>query len=453
MEQGEQRSNGGEFPGGAPGPASGENYEESPPLPFPHRIPEYSRYPFSHGERFGAANVNEGYSASRNDDAWSCVISLITFSIFVTMTLILGFYSSETLHLGPNTSMLIEPNHFLVDSIKVVELDAVKRSILYGFYTKPPLDDVITWSETHKITLPFSTHKEWIYYLNEGSHINISYSLNSHSPSSLVLVIAKGQAEIANWLENPSQSDTTLSWNFIYGNGTTQKYVQGSSTYYIAVGNLNAEAVKVELTIRIKAFLFNTTGAYYKCTLAQDQCSFKLFTRGVNAAVLTSPGGKSGSSGGDCYVKISYGPKWITYLVGIGGITVIVLAINYFLNRFRSTGQDTIRDQTGDMGSERNPLLSHKDDDLSSCGSSYASVSEDDTNVEDAQAGDEKHSEHRNSTHHLCAICFDSPKDSFFLPCGHCVACFGCATRIVENSATCPICRRHTKKVRKIYTV
>ncbi|KAI3474738.1 hypothetical protein Pfo_029923 [Paulownia fortunei] len=424
MEQVGQPSTGGEYSSDASASASWENFEESPPLPFPQRFPEFFRNS-SRGERFvgmhneGSLTNNEGSSVIR-DDAKSCFVASTTFSFFVAMAMAFGLYASETLRLGPNTSILIKPSHLFVESIKVVALDAAKGSMLYGFYKNPPLDVMITWSETHKITLP-----EWIYYLNEGSQINISYSVDSQVRNT----------GLAEWLKDPSYPNIALSWNIIHGNGSIQKDVYESSTYYIAVGNLNAE--------------FAEANSYYKCTPAEGPCAFQLFLSSGNAAVLTSPGRMPGMVGGDWYVKLSYGPRWVTYLVGTGGMTFLLLLINYFLNHFRRTEQDTPRDQLGDNGSERNSLLSHKDDDIPSWGSSYASVSEDEEYVEDAQAGvgqggkPVKDEEYRRR---LCAICFDAPKDCFFLPCGHCVACFGCATRIVETSGTCPICRRCTKR-------
>ncbi|KAL0451024.1 UNVERIFIED_CONTAM: E3 ubiquitin-protein ligase APD2 [Sesamum latifolium] len=187
MDRAEQPSTG-EYPGDASGAASWENIEESPPRPFPQRVPE-----FSHGERFPGMNYEHGLmnneaslmtnenSSSLRDDDKSCFIASTTFSFLVAMTVAFGLYGSETLRLGPNTSMLITPNHLFVESVK-----------------------------------------EWIYYLNEGSQINISYSVDSLSSSSILLVIAEG-------------------------NGSIQKAVSESSTYYIAVGNLNADVVKASL--------------------------------------------------------------------------------------------------------------------------------------------------------------------------------------------------------------
>ncbi|GFP92167.1 hypothetical protein PHJA_001360800 [Phtheirospermum japonicum] len=401
MERADQPSTGGEFSGDASASASWGNYEESPPLPFPERLPEFSRN-YSRGERFAGMN-NEGYlmntegSSAIRDDPKSCFVASTTFSFFVVMTMAFGLYASETLKLGPNTSILIKPNHLFVESVKVVALDAAKGSMLYGFYNDPPLDVKVTWSETHRITLPTRTHKEWVYYLNEGSQINISYSVYSRRSSPLVLVIAEGNTGLSEWLKDPSYPNIAPSWNIIHGNGLIQKDISESSTYYIAVGNLNDEFAEVHLNTTIQAFLYNTNESYYKCTPAEGQCTFQLFLSGGNAAVLTSPGHLPGIVSGDRHVKVSYGPRWVTYL--LGGITILLLLFNYFLDNYRRTEQDTHGERLGDDDEDR---------------------------IEDKQAGKPVKDDENKQ---FCAICFDAPKNCFFIPCGHCVACFGCATR------------------------
>ncbi|CAI9115904.1 OLC1v1016917C1 [Oldenlandia corymbosa var. corymbosa] len=51
----------------------------------------------------------------------------------------------------------------------------------------------------------------------------------------------------------------------------------------------------------------------------------------------------------------------------------------------------------------------------------------------------------------ICAICYDMPRNCFFVPCGHCATCQDCARRITEvDNRICPICRRVIHKVRKV---
>ncbi|KAL6563360.1 hypothetical protein OROHE_005947 [Orobanche hederae] len=320
------------------------------------------------------------------------------FLISVAITMAFGLYSPETMWLGPNASILIQHNHLFVESIeKLVQPKA-----------RCCFDASLTWQETHTTSLPSNTHKEWVHHLNQGSQISISYSVSSWSLSFIGLVIAEGKNELAEWLKDPTYPDSTFSWNIIHGEGMA----------------LNPEI-------------------FTMCRPADEKCTFPLLFMGANASVLTSPSQVPGSN---CYVKISYGPRWITHVIGAGRLILLMLLLNYLLSNSRRTEQGVPSNQPGDTGPERNPLLSRKDDDTS--------VSEDEDHVDDAQSGDEQNPvKDDEDSRRFCAICFEAPKDSFFVPCGHRVACFGCANRIVETSATCPICRRKTKKAKNIYTV
>ncbi|XP_042945709.1 E3 ubiquitin-protein ligase APD1-like isoform X3 [Carya illinoinensis] len=404
------------------------------------------------------------------DDAWSCIIVLLTFWFFVSMTLILGVYGPANLSLGPNCSLLLQPNPIFVQYIKVEELnESAVGPMLYGFYKTPPLDSVTTWSETRNVSIQVDSHQVWVYFLNEGSQINISYSVNSPS-SSVFLIIAEagtlqGMKALLNGLRTlhiqiPPYRGTSfmVRWKF-EGNGMITQEIFKPSSYYVALGNLNTEKVEVLLNLRVEAYLFNTTESYYKCTFTGGLCGLDILFPNGNAAVLTSPSTEQGKTSNEWHVKLSYGPRWATYIVGIGGMSMLMFSAFHFLNKFQLTHERRRGIQYGEVGSERAPLLSYKDDDLSSWGSSYDSLSHDEDDIEDFLAlgapggkslGD---GENSNNTRRLCAICFDAPRDCFFLPCGHCVACFACGTRIAEAAGTCPVCHRNMKKVRMIFTV
>ncbi|KAG6771672.1 hypothetical protein POTOM_023054 [Populus tomentosa] len=376
------------------------------------------------------------------------------------MTLILGVFGSMRLTLGPKCSILLPPNPLFVQSIKVEQLyDPNPGLMLYGFSKPPPLDVVRTWSRTLDVSVPADSHKagDFVYFLNKGSQINISYRVNSPS-SSVLLVIAQGNEGLSQWLEDPTYPNTTLSWNVIQGSGFVQQSILTSASYYIAMGNLNSEKVEVQLAIRVRSFQYNTSKAYYKCTFTDGKCSLNIMFPNGNVAILNSFGPEQGSESDEWNVKVSYVPRWATYIVGIGGMTVLILAAFNFLNKFQCIREDGTRLLFGEVEAQRAPLLSCKDDDLSSWGSSYDSVSNDEQDLEDFLAagsieGKSRDGENGNNTRRLCALCFDAPRECFFLPCGHCVACFACGTRIAEADGTCPTCQRNLKKVRKIFTV
>ncbi|GKV06024.1 hypothetical protein SLEP1_g17961 [Rubroshorea leprosula] len=236
-----------------------------------------------------------------SDDTWSCIIVVLTFWFFVSMTLILGVYGSSNIVLGPNCSLLIQPNSIFVQSITVEQLvDTANGIEFYGFYNTPPLNVETNWSEAYVATVGVDSHKEWIHYLNKGSQVNISYTVNSGA--SVFLIIAQGNEGLAQWLQNPTYPNTTLSWNVVHGSGVIQQDIYKSSSYYIALGNLNSEDVEVELNVRVRAWKYNTTEAYYKCTFTQGQCSLSVLFPKENSVVLTSSG-----------------PNWVSLLFSFDG--------------------------------------------------------------------------------------------------------------------------------------
>ncbi|KAL8129413.1 hypothetical protein V2J09_018568 [Rumex salicifolius] len=404
------------------------------------------------------------------EDTWSCIIVMLTFWFFVSLTLIMGIYGSETIELSPYTSILLQPNPLFVQYVKVEKSDGRKSAaVLYGMYKTPILNNFKTWLENMNVSMEIHSIKQWGFFLNKGSELNIYYSVKSSS--SLMLIIAQGEEEMAEWLQDPSYPSSTLSWNVIHGSGVIKQEIPKSSYYYVAVGNLNIEVMEVtsisyytildqiELKLEIRSSIYDTSDAYYKCSVAHGLCNLKvLFPRG-NAAILSSPDVQEGIPREKLYVELSYEPRWITYFVGIGGMTLLMFLAFNILSKFQS--EDEIRNGTRAVGleSERAPLLTPKDDDASSLGSSYDSdPNSDEENLDDVEAklyegkavGDGQSS---NVIRQLCVICFDAPRDCFFLPCGHCATCYECASRIAEAAGTCPICRRTMKKIRKIFSV
>ncbi|KAK9124497.1 hypothetical protein Sjap_014099 [Stephania japonica] len=388
-------------------------------------------------------------------DDWSCVMMILTFCCLGVVTLILGVFGAATWKLGPNCSRLIPLNSFFVDKIEVQALsNATPRVMLYGFHKLPLLQVKTNWSETHAVSLHSDSRQKWTYFLNGGSELNVSYDTGSFP---LILVIAQGVESLARWSEDPSDPNLTLKWKFIHGSGIVQQKIVEPSDYYVAVGNLNLEDVKVRVDIGVQALRYNTSNAFYNCSLVHGFCSLKLPFLQPTYAVLTSSGPDQGTTNGDLLVQVSENPRWVIYLIG----SVAIACLLFLIFKICMSCQFTVRDGnsigTGETVSARAPLLARKDDELSCSGCSYDSVSHDDEDLEEwlaraSQTKPDKDAEITNPQS-VCAICFDGPRDCFFLPCGHCVSCFSCGMRIVEEAGTCPVCRRKMKKVRKIIAV
>lgn len=54
--------------------------------------------------------------------------------------------------------------------------------------------------------------------------------------------------------------------------------------------NVDFNIEQVELNLTVRAFIYNTTEAYYRCTFTNGQCSLSILFPEGNSVVLTSPG-------------------------------------------------------------------------------------------------------------------------------------------------------------------
>ncbi|XP_057857410.2 E3 ubiquitin-protein ligase APD2 isoform X2 [Cryptomeria japonica] len=395
------------------------------------------------------------------EEAWSCLVVLVAFWFFASMTLILGFYGSAKLALGSNYSRLVHANSFFVQEIRV-NGNKKPGPMLHGFTQKPPLNVHRTWNETHHILLQANYHQEWMVWLNRGSVINVSYNVKNEDFSSLILVLVEGKTGLNEWIEEPSYPNVSLSWDSIHGIGSIEHKVEKDEEYYIAIGNLNSHSMEVHLNFKFNGILYDTTKAEYTCSLQNDLCGVKLFLLGDSYAILSTPGPKESGERDEWSVRLSYGPRWLTYLVGSGGFTLLIMGIIKFITKLQAgSGESEVRREY--LPPERTPLITQKDDDDdSSCGSSYVSVSvgeedDDELNFPGSPGIEDNDIKSRKNNdiyqRRLCAICFDAPRDSFFLPCGHCVTCSTCGMRISEETNMCPICRKKIRKVKKIFAV
>lgn len=413
---------------------------------FDHRDrPPWNRseYDYRHGSI--VASENPRNTSTSSEDPWSCVVVVATFCVFVSMTLILGLYGTTNVWLGPNSSFLIKPTSVFVQTVIVEELGNKGSGLmLYGLNQPPQLHVLANWSEVHYLAVPNDSYKYWIQYLNKGSRVKVSYNVESLG-SSLYLVIAQGVDGLSEWVQDPTRPDTTLSWHLISDSGFIEQDITKSSSYYIAVGNVYLNEVKATIDIQVEGVLYDTTNAYYKCTFPSDKCTLSVPLFGTNAAVLTSPGPKLNTSKNEFCAKLSYEPRWIAYIVCMVVVTALLLILSSVFNKRQQAVPEN--EETADENDDVAPLIPGKDDDNSSWCSSYSSIL---TSTEELEGA---HGDGQSSTRYLCAICFDAPRDCFFLSCGHCVACFQCGTRIAETSGFCPVCRRKIRKVKKIFNV
>lgn len=170
------------------------------------------------------------------------------------------------------------------------------------------------------------------------------------------------------------------------------------------------------------------------------------------------------------HVKLSYGPRWITFFLGschplvpflvirflsyqtpvmfilnlvvyfrAGSVSIFMVLAFKILSIFQVDRRNRVVIRTAETRSEQSPLLSRKDDDLSSLGSSYDSISSDEEELDKwlgvgFSDGKQLEGETNCNPQLLCVICLSAPRDCFFLPCGHSSSCFTCGTRLAHSS-------------------
>ncbi|PWA96475.1 hypothetical protein CTI12_AA038730 [Artemisia annua] len=244
------------------------------------------------------------------------ILFTYVFMIFVVFAPIcMGPY-----RVGAGSSSLIQVAiPYFVESIDAFKFpDEKVEPILYMLNKKPPLDVIRTWSDIHYASPEAGRIVEdWLYILNEGSEMDIFYSVPSSS--SLLLTITR-ENEYPTWFYH---FDHQPHLHIIHGNGVIHQKILKSGRYRIGVINFDSR-VEVQLNITARALIYNTSEARDMCMVAQGQCSLPVLFGAENYAVLTTHL-KQGMSDGESYVNLSCQPRLSAYFVGI----VLVIIIMY----------------------------------------------------------------------------------------------------------------------------
>ncbi|CAA7052170.1 unnamed protein product [Microthlaspi erraticum] len=409
---------------------------------------------YGRGSTLTDVSLRENASTDEVDFTYSCVAVVLLLWFMVAASMVVVIYGPTNVWIGPNASMLDKPNPIFVNSVQVKQLDDSKAGglQLFGFYEAPPLDVFVNWSEFRSVSVSRKSFKGWPYYLNKGSSLNISYSIKPENRW-VRLVVEEAKGGFSKWLLSETGSnDETFSRSLIKGSGMMEVKINTSSDYYVAVVNSNMTDVTVKVDVNVSAVLYDTKDSFFKCAFSDGECTFNAMSFSGNSILLTSPTPRQGASIGEeeeWYVRFTFQPRWTAYVVVTGLLACFMLVSIQLWKKFfwQKFVLPYIVDEFDDSwSSQRARLLANKDDDDSSCNGSLAG---DDADLDDF-VGEEGS---KSTTRRMCAICFDAARDCFYLPCGHCVSCYGCGTKVVEANGTCPICRKWIKKVKRIYTV
>lgn len=350
-------------------------------------------------------------------------------------------YGSEQMEIGLNSSYLLKANKLFVESISVRNIDQVPGVRLYLFENQPLLNKTKEWTVEHNVVISGNHHKEWAFWLNQGSEVTMVYGLPS-TPS-LFIIVAKGAAQFSGWVRDPSSPDSCSLWRTVSGQGKIHFEADSDNDYYIGLGNLNEESVEMKLQMEVKIKTYETETANSWCPVDVKSCKILPSLRGSKVGLLTTP--DKPQEGLDVWqVEVSYTTRWQIYLIFDGALLFAVLSDLFFVRKPKDLSK---------LSSEETPLNSQQD--AYSC-SQKANI---DSKAVPRKGPNSKISSkvkmglEEVSEENVCVICFKEKKGSIFQPCGHFATCYGCGLRIKEASSQCPICRNHIEEIKKIFNV
>ncbi|KAK3016884.1 hypothetical protein RJ639_005899 [Escallonia herrerae] len=368
-----------------------------------------------------------------------------------------GYYEDYRMVLGPSSSRLVGASSLFVKQVEV--RDDKKGVLLYGFPENPELSLETNWSVSNYVSVGSYGRKGYSLWLNKGSSIRLRWNAQTSIFSQIYVSLVKGTLSLVQtpdiqvhsiwdlllrsitWerrfetLQPDSKSSVDAHTLNQAIDGSEAKYsIEEDDRYYIGIINSNPRSIIMTLSVNVLSKMYDTTKAKTMCSTISGSCRLNLPFPNSQFVVVTTP--PNGDLGG-WYVELSFVARFVTYVAILGFIVIIIFLMwNYFGACDAESHQEEFPVQEI---SETYPLLPEK-----TFRTPYG------TGEEDEESGSSSSSEDLYDGK-ICVICYDMPRNCFFVPCGHCATCYDCAQRIMEaESKVCPICRRLIHKVRKL---
>ncbi|GAB2228357.1 hypothetical protein Droror1_Dr00010192 [Drosera rotundifolia] len=395
------------------------------------------------------------YYVPRWQESWTRLLAPLALWICVSISLQYGYYGNYKMVLGPSSSRLLSASPLFVKQIEVRD-DEKKGVLIYSFADRPGLDREANWTVNKYLVVgSYSSQGVSSLWLNQGSQIHMRWEAGGRTLSHVQVVILKGERKYENLLPNSVTSvDDGLSSMNSSSNSTegvdAAYVVLDDDKYYVNVINMSPISIMLTIKMNVSAKLHDTSKASSMCSTEKGSCRLNVAFPNTRFVILTTP--NNGDLGG-WYLELSFVARAITYIAILGLVGIVIFLILKHLGACNNTEtqieevtrQDFVvvipeRPET----SETDPLLPKKP-----IGSRYGAIDEE--NLDSDSSNDSSSDELYDGK--ICVICYDHPRNCFFVPCGHCATCYDCAQRIMEGeSKVCPICRRIIHKLRKLFT-
>ncbi|CAL5418076.1 unnamed protein product [Camellia sinensis] len=377
----------------------------------------------------------------RCQEAWARLLTPLTLWICVSVTLRYGYYGNCQMVLGPSSSRLFEASSVFVKQVEVRD-DDKKGVFLYGYSEKPELSLEKNWSASNYVIVASYSRKGYSLWLNKGSTIQMRWEAQASSLGQLEVSLIKVNSSIGDRKHEtliPTSSSSSDAHALLEPtHGREAKYfIEEDDKYYIGIVNTNPRSVIMKMNLNVSSKMYDTTKSESMCSTINGSCQLNLVFPNTQFVTVTTP---NNGDLGEWHVELSFVARVVTYIAILGFVVTVIFLILKYLGVCDGETHEVagVREVT-----EAVPLMPEKPFRLP-----YGTGDE-----EDPDSGSSSSSEDLYDGK-ICVICYEEPRNCFFVPCGHCATCYNCAQRIMDgDSKVCPICRRliHKKQLLQRY--
>ncbi|XAR61939.1 hypothetical protein NMG60_11016495 [Bertholletia excelsa] len=378
------------------------------------------------------------HQPQRWQEAWARLLAPLTLWICVSVTLRYGYYGNCRMVLGPSSSRLFEASSVFVKQVEVTDED--RRGVfLYLFSEKPELSLERNWSVSNYVIVAAYSRRGFSLWLNKGSSIRLRWEAQTSGLTQLQVSLIKGERKFET-LEPISTRSPYAHHSLIEPtDGREAEYViQEDDKYYIRITNTNPRSLILVMNLNVSSKMHDTSKARGICSTVNGSCRLNLLFASHQFVVVTTP--ENGHLE-EWYIELSFMSRLISYVGILGFVVIFILLILRHFGAFDGNSSETHQEALPavQQATEADPLMPEK-----LFRSPYG------TGEVDPECGSSCPSEDLYDGK-ICAICYEEPRNCFFVPCGHCATCYACAQRIMNGETrTCPICRRLIHKVGKL---
>ncbi|KAK6938616.1 protein of unknown function DUF4793, partial [Dillenia turbinata] len=352
-------------------------------------------------------------------EAGSRLIAPLTLWICVSVILRYGYYGDQQMVLGPSSSRLVTTSSIFVERIEARD-DDKKGVYLYGFTEKPELKSEFNWTVSKYMIVGSYGKQGFSLWLNKGSRIQMTWEAERSSLNNLEMVIVKGERKVETLIPTPAVDSGVPKDPSI---GREAEYtIEEDDKYYVGIMNNNRRSVIMALNVNITSRMYDLSKAKRMCSTINGSCRLQLLFPSTQFVILTTP--NNGDISG-WYVEISFVARVVTYMAILGFVVLIIYLILKCLGacdgerNYHNEEEPTVLLH---QVSETEPLVPEKPFRFT-----YG------TGEEDKESGMSSSSSEDLYDGKICVICYDEPRNSFFVPCGHCATCYDCAQRIMDG--------------------